>query len=227
VKNILRAHYRRHVVALVVPAALALSPSAMLAQACHGTPNGPSAAYEYAKMSVGQSQGLNGTLAGQRVAFGAGAAMRDLGALSGQQASLRVSLVLPILAVRLCPGLGLIYQHDTWDRSDASLTVHNLSARAGAGLGFEQHLVAGLSVNPFVVAQYDFTLTAFDFAPRGSDSANVQLTGDTLSRVQIEYGIIGRYKFFYGGIAAHRLGEQKGIRPYMARYIVGIAFKAR
>jgi hypothetical protein len=227
VQAIVTALNRREVFAHVVSSARALTPSAIVAQACHGTPSGASAAYEYGKMSVGQSQGLNGTLAGQRFAVGAGATMRDLGALTGQQASLRFSLVLPILAVRLCPGLGVIYQHDTWDRSDATLTVHNLSARAGAGLGFEQHLFAGLSVNPFVVTQYDFTLTAFDFAPSGSDSTNVQLTGDTLSRVQIEYGVIGRYKFLYGGIAAHRLGEQKGVRPYMARYIVGIAFKTR
>jgi hypothetical protein len=175
-------------------------------------------------MSVGQSQGLSGTLAGQRVALGVGAAMRDLGELTGQQAALRFSVVLPLLAIRICPGVGLLYQHDTWDQSDASVTVHNVSLRAGAGLGFEQHVFAGLSVNPFVVGQYDFTLTALDFEPSGADSSNVQLTGDTLSRVQIEYGVIGRYRFLFGGIAAHRTSDQKGIRPYMARYILGVSF---
>jgi hypothetical protein len=208
---------------VVVVSVLVLSPSRRItAQACHGTPSGGSVGYEYGKMSVGQSQGLSGTLAGEHVALGAGVALRDLGALTGQQASLRFSLILPVLAVRICPGLGLLYQHDTWDQGDASLTVHNLSLRGGAGLGLDRHVYAGFSVNPFVVTQYEFNIVALDFSPPSADS--VQLTGDTLSRVQIEYGLIGRYRFLYGGIAAHRTSDQKGIRPYMARYILGVSF---
>jgi hypothetical protein len=214
----------RRVLALTIVAALATEAKPIEAQACHGTPGGASVGYEYGKMSVGRSQGLSGALAGNRVALGAGAAVRDLGDFTGQQASLRFSFILPVPGIRICPGLGLLYQHDTWDRTDATLTAHNLSLRAGAGLGFEQHVAAGFSVNPFVVAQYDFTITALDFTPSGADSANVELTPDTLSRVQIEYGLIGRYGFLYGGIAAHRTGDQKGIRPYMARYIIGVSF---
>ena len=150
--------------------------------------------------------------------------MRDLDRLTGQQGALRFSVVLPLLALRICPGLGAVYQHDTWDRDDASLTVHNVSLRAGAGIGFERQLFAGLSVNPFVVTQYEFNLVALDFSPTGADSSTVHLTGDTLSRVQIEYGVMGRYRFLFGGIAAHRTGSQKGIHPYMARYILGVSF---
>ena len=218
------AVYTRGAFVLAIVSALVVMPSAISAQACHGTPGGASLGYEYGKMSVGRSQGVSGALAGQRVAVGAGLAVRDLGELSGQQAALRFSLVLPFSKLTLCPGLGAIYQHDSWEQPDATLTAHWLSLRAGAGLGFEQHVYGGFSINPFVVAQYDFTVSAFDLDVTSSDSANVELVADTLSRVQIEYGLIGRYRFLYGGIAAHRTGDQKGTRPYMARWIVGVSF---
>jgi hypothetical protein len=201
-----------------------VSASASAAQACHGTPGGASVGYEYGKMTVGHSQGVSGTLAGQCVAFGAGAALRDLGSLTGQQAALRLSAILPVFAVRICPGIGAIYQHDTWDRDDESLTSHTLSLRAGGAIGLERHVYRGLSLNPFVVTQYDFTLTVLDFAPSGADSSNVELTPDSTSYVQIEYGLTARYRFLYGGIVAHRTTDQKGSRPYMARYILGVSF---
>ena len=132
-------------------------------------------------------------------------------------------MIVPILAIRICPGLGFVYQHDTWDQPDASVTIHNISLRAGAGLGFEQRVFGGFSVNPFVVTEYDFTLTALDFNPSGADSSNVQLTGDTLSRVQIEYGLIGQIPIVWWYCRASNRGS-KGTRPYMARYILGVSF---
>jgi len=194
-------------------------------QTCNGTPSGRSLAYEYAKMSVGTSQGISGTLAGSHAALGVGFAARSVGEISGQQGSMRLTLVLPMGNLSLCPGIGLLYQHDTWDvRDDVSLTAHNLAARAGAGLGYEQRLGGGFSISPFVAAQYEFTLSIYDINASGRDSTTTQVTGDTLSRAQLEYGIIGRYRFLYGGVAAHRTSESKGQRPDMARWIIGVAF---
>jgi hypothetical protein len=211
--------------ARVVPLALVLLARVVHAQACHGTPSGRSAAYEYAKMTVGSSQGVAGTLAGSHAALGAGFATRSVDDMTGQQGSLRFSLRLPIGKLELCPGIGLIYQHDTWSpRTQVSVTAHNVSARAGAGLGFEQEITHGFSVTPFLVAQYEFALSIYQMDLSGSDSATTQLTGDTLSRAQLEYGLIARYRFLYGGVAAHRSSESKGSRPDMARWIIGIAF---
>jgi hypothetical protein len=217
-----------HRVRLALPAltALAAGASRLGAQVCNGTPAHGGAAYEYARMSVGSSQGLNATLAGGRTALGAGFAIRDVGDdVTGQQGSLRFSLVFPAGKVAICPGLGLVYQHDTWDApNDAKLTTHNLGARAGVGLGFEQDVYHGFSLSPYVVAQYEFAVSVFDLKVTSSDEVDAQTTGDTASRVQIEYGLIGRYHSLYAGIAAHRTSDTDGIRPYMARFLVGFAF---
>jgi hypothetical protein len=176
-------------------------------------------------MSIGTSQGVAGTLAGRHAALGVGFAARSVGEISGQQGSLRFSFGLPIGTLSLCPGIGLIYQHDTWDaRDNVSVIAHNLSARAGAGLGFEQRIPGGFSISPFVVAQYEFALTVYDMDVSGNIPTTTQVTGDTLSRAQLEYGIIGRYQFLYGGVAAHRTSDNKGNRPDAARWIIGVAF---
>jgi len=212
--------------ALTALVALTAGASRLGAQVCNGTPNGKSVAYEYGRMSVGSSQGVSGTLAGGRTAIGAGFAIRDVGDdVSGQQGSLRFSLVFPAGKVSICPGLGLVYQHDTWDApNDAKLTTHNLGARAGVGLGFEQEVYHGFSLAPYVVGQYEFAISVFDLKVTSSDEVDAQTTGDTTSHVQIEYGLIGRYHALYAGIAAHRTSDTDGIRPYMARFLVGFAF---
>lgn len=210
---------------VVFSALLAGAAAAAGGQACYGAPDGQSLAYEYAKMSVGTSQGVAGALAGSHAALGVGFAARTVGEISGQQGSMRLSLGLPMGNLSLCPGIGLIYQHDRWDvRDDVSLTAHNASARAGAGLGYEQRIASSFSISPFVVAQYEFALSVYDIDTPPNSRTTTKVTGDTLSRVQIEYGIIGRYQFLYGGIAAHRTSESKSSRPDMARWIIGVAF---
>jgi hypothetical protein len=198
------------------------------AQACNGTPMGRSVGYEYGKRTIGTSQGLAGTLAGSHTALGGGVALRDLGEVMGQEGSLRFSFIIPASKLQICPGLGMIYQHDTWDpRSDVSVTTHSLLGRAGMGLGIEQRVYGDLSIIPYAVAHYEFALTAFALHYGGGDSSETNYTGDTTSRGQFEYGLIARYKFLYGGIAAHRSSDTQGRRPDMARWIIGVTFSGR
>jgi hypothetical protein len=212
--------------AFVMLSVLAINAAPASAQACHGTPRRGGVAYEYGKLSgIGTSQGVAGALAGSHVALGAGAAVRDLGTLTGQEASLRFSFILGGGNLQICPGLGFIYQHDSWSpREEVSLTAHNLLGRAGAGIGYEQRLFQAFSITPFVVAQYEFGITAYDLAISTRDSTSTDISGDTLSRAQFEYGLIGRYKFLYGGVAALRSSDSNGGRPDMMRFIVGVTF---
>lgn len=209
--------------ALVTLLPLALSASDLLAQACHGTPGRGGVAYEYGRFAFGHTQGVSGVLAGKRTALALGLRLRDLGSdYSGQEGAFRFSMIFPASKVQICPGIAIGYGRDVWDPEQGlSLTSHNVSLRTGAGFGLEQEVYRGFSVIPFFVAQYEFAITYFNIkVPDGTSS----VSGDTLSLLQMEYGLLGRYRMIYGGIAANRSSQTEGLRPNMARWILGFAF---
>jgi hypothetical protein len=219
----MNAPYRTLSLVLVI-ALLSMTASPLNAQACHGTPSGGGVAYEYGKHGgLGTSHGVNAALGGRSLTFGLGARLLDISeSVSGQEAHLRLSIGLPLSKLLVCPGIALGYSRSTWDApEDISVTSQTASLRAGAGLGIEQEIYGGLAIIPFLVAQYEFALTYFEPKLPGAET---DATGDSLSQVQLEYGIVARYRFVYAGIAVHRTADQEGSRPYMARYIVGFAF---
>ena len=196
--------------------------SPLAAQVCHGTPPRGGIAFEHGELSTGTSTGVNLAWAG-RGAFDATLRQRNLdNDRSGQEANVRFALTIGS-KIQFCPGIGLGFGRDEWDAGDGfSLTSNQLTGRAGIGVGMEQPLVAGISLIPFVVAQYEFTAIEYDVdAPA---NAETEVTGDTLSHVDFEYGLMARFKILYGGIAAQRNTEVSGTRPYMARYVLGLTF---
>lgn len=198
-----------------------LGASSLAAQVCHGTPARGGLAFEYAALSVGKSYGVAGALAGRRTALGLGLRMRDISTdVSGQEAALRFSLVLGSQRLSICPGIGLGYLRDKWEASnDISVTSHTLMARVGAGLGYELPEYRGVTLAPYASVHYEFAAKAHDV-----DVANgeTDVTGDTLSHAQIEWGLVVRYKFLFAAFANNHSSDHPGY-PYMSRLLIGLA----
>jgi hypothetical protein len=194
-------------------------PTLARAQACHGTPRGTTLAYEYGTLNVGSTQGLAATFGGIKL----GARLRDIDEdLSGKEADLRFSLVLGSSRFQVCPLFGLGFQQDKWDFDVGStLTTNMLTLKGGVAVGTEIPVTGGLSAIPFVQVAYQFSAIHFDLEAPNSEP---EVTGDTLSLVDIEYGLVGRYRNFFAGVAANRDTDQEGIRPYQARWIFGFSF---
>ncbi len=187
--------------------------------ACHGTPRGLSLAYEYGRLTAGNSQGVALTLPKVRLA----ARVRDIDeSLSGQEFDVRFSVPIGTSKFQVCPLLGATYGQDEWDFSTtSSMTTQTLALRAGAAVGGEFPVAAGLSAIPFVQVAYQFRAVKFDI-----DDAvgNIETSADTVSGVDIEYGLVGRYRNFFAGVAANRSDDTEGLRPYQARWILGFSF---
>ena len=65
-----------------------------------------------------------------------------------------------------------------------------------------------------------FAVTAFSIGAVNSQNA---VGGDSVSTVGIEYGLVGRFRFVYGGIAAERTTESQGLNPVSTRWILGVS----
>ena len=198
-------------------AALPIAASAQAA--CHGTPRGTTLAYEYGKLSNGNTQGVAATFAVVRL----GARMRDLGEdFSGQEVDLRLSAPIGTSRFKVCPLLGVGYTRDEWDfEATSTMTSQTLALRGGVAVGAEFPVAAGFAAIPFVQVAYRFAATKFDI---DSPSGEIETSADTASGVDIEYGVVGRYRNFFAGVAASRDQDTEGIRPYQARWIFGFAF---
>jgi len=172
---------------------------------------------------MGNTQGISAALDRGRFAVGMSLRARELESdAKGQEAALRFSLGFTVSRVQICPGIGLGFARDEWESPGVTLTANAFTGRAGVGIGMEQPLYGEFSAIPFIVAQYEFTAIVYDLDD--ASGGDPEITGDTLSRVDIEYGLMARYKFVYAGIAAQRNSDRTGSRPYMARWIIGFAF---
>ncbi len=198
---------------------VAAAPGIASGQACHGTPRGTSIAYEYGKLNVGNTQGLAATFGGITL----GGRLRDINEdVSGYEADLRFSLVLGTSRFQVCPLIGLGFQRDDWDFDvDSKLTTNMLTAKAGVAIGTEIPVSRGFTAIPFLQVAYQFSAIHFDLEIPNSEP---EVTGDTVSVVDIGYGLVGRYKNFFAGVAANRDTDTEGIRPYQARWILGFSF---
>ena len=190
------------------------------AQACIGGPERSSIALESTAYSIGTAIGGIASLAGKRTAIDVGFRARSIGDdISGIGGGLRFSLIFPAGKFRICPGLGLGVVRDKWTLdASTSQTATTASARAGVGFGFEQPVVKDVSVIPFVGVYYRFNATAFSIDAPGETFT----TADSVSHVQIEYGVFAHYRFLFAGIAAERTSKTEGSRADLGRIIIGL-----
>jgi hypothetical protein len=189
-------------------------------QGCHGTPARGGLALEHGGLSIGTTEGANVAFAGTRAAFGAAYRYRDIGPrLNGHEGAIRFSLIVGPSRLLLCPTLGLGYQRDTWTVNDSTSIISNrLAARGGVQTGIDLSIGKSVVVTPFAGAQFEYAVVGFEAA--GSGETNV--TGDTLSQVDLEYGAIIRYRRIFAGVIANQYSDLK--RPYMGRLVLGLAF---
>ncbi len=206
--------------AFLVLATTSVASSQLQAQACFGTPSRTNVAYEYGVLSFGQSNGVSAVLGGGRTSLGLAVRTGEIDDSDIQGGDLRFSIKLPAGKVQICPALGVGYRSLTSDPSpNFSINAKTLSLRAGGGVGFEQEVFAGISLIPFVAARYEFSLTYINVDAANADPDD-EISGDTLSGVDIEYGLTAVWKMLYVGIAAQR-NQDSGDRPYFARYVIG------
>jgi hypothetical protein len=212
-------------------ALLALGAAALLvavpvgAQVCVGTPSQSSIAYGFDKFSVGSANGGSASLVGSRFAASLGGSYRSIGStVSGFGGGLGLNGIIGASKFTICPGLTLGVTRDTWDpRAGLSSTINTVALGGGIGVGYSQE-VGPVAVSPFVRVGYGFNLAVYQLS---ATNAETDVTGDTLSGVVMDYGVIGQYKRFYGGFAASRLPGQEGSNPNAVRLILGVTFRDR
>jgi len=196
----------------------------MRGQACHGTPRGGAIAFEHAELSIGKSEGGSIAVAGNHAAIAGTYRYRKVAPdRNGHEGATRLSLVLGMSNLVLCPTLGLDYQRDTWTIDQSSSVLSNrLAGRGGLNAGLDIPLGKSFLITPFAGGQYEFAVLEFD--PSGS-GGNSNIMGDTLSHVDLEFGAIAQFKSLYGGFSVNRHTDFG--RPYMARFVVGFALGSK
>ena len=203
--------------------AIPLSASSAHAQACYGTPSRSHIAYEYGTVPLGQSHGASLSLVGRRTALALGASVGDIEDVSAQDASLRFGLQFPAGKVQFCPALGLGFARRSSDPSRPfDVTSNKLSLGAGVGVGFEQEVFAGVSLIPFVAARYQFNLVYITIDQADADT---EVSGDTVSTVDFQYGLTANWKVLFVGFSAQRYSDSE--RADFARIVVGLTFGGR
>jgi hypothetical protein len=207
--------------AILVLATLAALTSPVQGQTCHGTSRGGGIALEHGSLSIGRIDGATIALAGSRVAFGAAYRYRDINTdQNGHEGEFRFSLLFGGSRLLICPTVGLDYQRDTWSLGDGQSIISNrVAGRGGVNAGLDLPIGGSFVVTPFAGARYEFAVIAFEAA---GGSAETNVTGDTLSHVDIEYGAIVHYRGVFGGVITNRYSDLK--RPYMARLVLGFGF---
>ncbi len=197
------------------------------AQVCYGTPAHGGIAYERGIASLGQSNGGSATIAASHVAFSVGGrVLETIPTFTAQAADTRLSLQFGGARLSVCPGLGLGYQRDVWEPADAAagkVTVTSQSAalRGGLSVGTEQRIPGGLSLIPFIGGRYAFHVWYIDTKVSKGEAV---ATGDTVSTVELGYGLTMRFRNVYLGWTADRDLGRKGTRPYESRLFLGLTW---
>ena len=192
------------------------------AQVCHGGPSTSSVAYDRGSFTTGGSNGATASLVAGRAAFTVGARAHEMPpGSSALGADGRFSLQMRANRLVICPNLGVGYLRSIWEPTGASFSVtsHNVALRGGAALGLEQHVYRGVYVTPSLGARYAFKVWYLGSDVDGEEIA----TGDTVSSVEIEYGLTARYRYAYLGWSALRDTDNNGNRPASARFFIGLA----
>lgn len=192
------------------------------AQICHGAPSTSSVAYDRGSFTTGGSNGVTAALVAGRAAFTVGARAHQMqSGSSALGADGRLSIQMRANRLVICPNLGVGYLRSLWEPTGAAISVtsHNVALRGGAALGLEQHVYRGVYVTPSLGARYAFKVWYLSSDVDGEEVA----TGDTVSSVEIEYGLTARYRYAYLGWSALRDTDNKGNRPASARFFIGLA----
>jgi hypothetical protein len=195
--------------------------SALRAQTCNGTPRLGGADYEYEQRGIGSSQGAGLTLTAGHFAWNAAYHKSDLGTdLTGQSGETRFSFPIGAGGFSICPGLGLEYDQDVWNATQTeTVTARTLTGRAGISLGFNSLVYGDAQLIPFLGANYSFAARIFSLDATGAQNTT---TGDTLSHIEVNYGIVARFKFVYAGFESRRQGSDK---PYVTLWKAGFTIK--
>ena len=219
-------HTCRFITALLALTVCTAVPRTIIqAQPCLGTPTRGGIAYERGAASYSSSNGVAAAFAANHVSVGGGYRMRDRGprTTSSNEADLRFALHIKVTRLMFCPNIGLGYAAESWKPEPAvTFDSKRLVGRGGIGIGLEQPVYKGFALIPFVSARYEFHVLYIDLtAPAGSTA---EPAGDTLSVVDLEYGLMARFKFLYGGITAQRKSDSPGKHPYQSRLLLGVTF---
>lgn len=189
------------------------------AQACRATPRGGGIAFVKGDVYLGSTYGVAASKGAVAVGFNSLNSDTDVRAWD---ANIRFTLAMGA-RFQFCPSLGLEYMNQSYAVSDGSeLTGRQATAAAGIAFRYEQEVSRGISVAPFIGIDYHFTGVVFSL--NTPDASEDELSGDTLSFVNLQYGGVVQYKSFYAGFAADRSldSERKGL--YRTRLLLGLAF---
>lgn len=211
---------------LALCVALTATVDVLQAQVCGGTPSTSSIAYSYEQLSVGSSNGVTAGLVGGRFAAVIDGRYRSISSgHTGMEGVLHLNGVFGTSRLSVCPGLRLGVVHDTWDvRTGLTVTSNEIVTGAGVGIGYEQPVYKELTVAPFAHVGYGFNALVFSIA---ATNATTDVTGDTLSGLIADYGVVLQYRRFYAAYSASRSPGQERNNPRAARFIVGVAFSDR
>lgn len=193
------------------------------AQSCRGLSRSGGIAYMRGQSLSGVSNGVAASLAGGRFAVDGsyGSLTADADDISGMDASLRFSMLFGGSNFKFCPSLGFLYNSDEWQiDATTNLTQRTVSGRLGVGFGYEWEAYPGLSLVPFASVDYDFSGFVFTL---DADDGEDELSGDTLSRASIQYGVAAQYRMVFLSYAAERYSDTKGTRPHLGRLLVGVS----
>lgn len=216
---------------LLVVAALAagsmVGPSAMHAQTCIGAAPSSSVAYAYGQTSASRGHGARLNLVGQRAAFGVGASALSMPPQTGAiESDAQVALQFRTNRFTVCPVLGLRYGRSAWEQEivEQTITTQALGASGGVAVGLDQQVYGGVHVTPFLSARYRFQV--FFLSSDAADD-DAEYSGDTVSVVDLEYGLTARYRRFMMGWSATRNSDTQGTRPQSARFFLGLTWGGR
>ena len=196
-----------------------LSVTDLSGQACQGAP-GRSVWLERGTLPLGNTVGGGLSLGGNRLGLAAAYRYRDVSdAISGHEARIRAALVFHASRIQLCPVLSLGAQREEWQvDATTSLTSTTAAGTAGLGVGIELPIVANLSLIPHVIGQYEYSAKYFELDGGADNDESAALFGNG----DVEFGLLARFKFLYGGYHAH--WNPRSDYGYLTRWILGARF---
>ncbi len=187
------------------------------AQTCRGMPRAGGVAFALGQVYLGSTYGFAASKGILALGFNSLNSDTDV---SGWDANFRLTVPMGS-SIQICPSLGIDYTNLTSPIPDGrELTTRDATGAAGIGISIDREVRAGISVAPFVAVDYHFNAMVFSL---DNEDEEDDLSGDTLSYLNIQYGGVVRFKTFYAGLTVDRsAGDEKGL--YRSRLFLGLAF---
>lgn len=202
---------------IVALALLTGTPVISGAQTCRGMPHGGGIAFTYGSVYLGSTMGVAASKGVLSLGFNSLSSDADVSAWDAN-----VRFTVPMGGrLQVCPSLGLEYMNQVVTlASNDEITARHASAAGGIGLGYTLDVAQGISVSPFVGADFKFNGIVYSM---DTETDEDELSGDTLSFLNLQYGGVVQYKSFYAGFAADRSTHESG-GLYRTRLFLGFAF---